>query len=143
MTVIPLYQFTIKLKIIMALELKKYEGGSSELTSLGTVVETTGVKGSIKTLRKNFQDTSKRVAVIIANAKGESTVVSCSAALSVELRAGRIVADDLFGYEIVEGDAGIPFISMPTEGSVQEFKASNYKAKAKPSLAFMPTSAIG
>lgn len=126
----------------MAIKLEKYEGGSSELTSLGTVVDITGVKGSIKTLRKNFHDLSKRVAVIIANAKGESTVISCSTALSKELRAGRIVADDLFGFEIVEGEAGIPFISMPTEGAVQEFKASNYKAKAKPSVAFMPTAAI-
>ena len=126
----------------MAIKLEKYEGGSSELTSLGTVVDITGVKGSIKTLRKNFHDLSKRVAVIIANAKNESTVIACSEALSIELRAGRIVADDLFGFEIVEGSAGIPFISMPTDGAVQEFKASNYKAKAKPAAAFMPTSAI-
>jgi len=126
----------------MAITLEKYESTASELTSLGTVVEITGVKGSIKTLRKNFHDTSKRVAVIIANEKGESTVVACSKALSIELRAGRIVADDLFGYEIVEGKAEIPFISMPSENAVQEFKASNYKAKAKPSAAFMPTSAI-
>ena len=127
----------------MALKLEKYEGGSSELISLGTVVETTGVKGSIKTLRKNFQDVSKRVAVVIANAEGESTVVACSTALSVELRAGRILADDLFGFEIVEGEQGIPFIAMPTEGAIQEYKASNYKAKVKPAAAFMPTSAIG
>ena len=126
----------------MAIKLEKYEGASSELTSLGTVVQITGVKGSIKTLRKNFLDTSKRVAVIIANAKNESTVIACSTALSIELRAGRIVADDLFGFEIVEGEAGIPFISMPTEGAVQEFKASNYKAKATASVAFMPTAAI-
>jgi len=126
----------------MAIKLEKYESKASELTSLGTVVEITGVKGSIKTLRKNFHDTSKRVAVIIANADNDSTIVSCSEALSIELRAGRIVADDLFGYEIVEGKAGIPFISMPSENAVQEFKASNYKAKVKPSAAFMPTSAI-
>lgn len=126
----------------MAITLTKYEGASSELTSLGTVVEITGVKGSIKTLRKNFHNLDKRVAVIIANAKNESTIISCSTALSIELRAGRIVADDLFGFEIVEGEAGIPFISMPTDGAVQEFKASEYKAKAKPAVAFMPTSVI-
>ena len=126
----------------MAITLKKYESAGSELTSLGLVVEITGPKGSIKTIRKNFHNTSKRVAVIIANAKNESTVVACSEPLSIELRAGRIVADDLFGFEIVEGEAGIPFISMPSDGGVQEFKASNYKAKVKPAVAFMPTAVI-
>jgi hypothetical protein len=126
----------------MAITLKKYESAGSELTSLGSVIEIIGVKGSIKTLRKNFHDTSKRVAVIIANAKNESTVIACSNALSIELRAGRIVADDLFGFDVVEGEQGIPFISMPTDGAVQEFKASNYKAKVKPAAAFMPTAVI-
>ncbi len=128
----------------MPLVLKKYEGsGDFNYVSLGTVVETTGVKGSIKTIRKNFHDTSKRVAVILKDAKGNSEVVACSKPLSAELRAGRMLAEDLFGFEIIQDDEGRTFISMPSEGATQEFKASEYKAKVKPSAAFMPTVAIG
>ncbi len=128
----------------MPLVLKKYEGNSDfNYISLGTVVETTGVKGSIKTIRKNFHDTSKRVAVILKDAKGNTEVVACSEPLSKELRAGRIVADELFGFEIIQDDKGRTLISMPSEGATQEFKASEYKAKVKPSAAFMPTAAIG
>jgi hypothetical protein len=126
----------------MAIKLEKYESAESNLISHGTVVETTTVKGSIKVIRKNFLDTSKRVAVILSDGKGLSKIIACSAPLSVELRAGRIVADDLYDHEIVEDDKGRYFISMPIDGAIQEFKASSHKAKAKPSLAFMPTSAI-
>lgn len=127
----------------MAIKLEKYVRTGGELTSHGTVVETTGPKGSIKTLRKNFFNLEKLVAVILSDGKDLSKVIACSKPVSIELRAGRMVADDLFDLEILEDDKGRLFICMPSDGSVQEFKAANHKAKAKPSAAFMPTATIG
>ena len=127
------------------IKLEKYQGGSSELISHGTVVETIGVDGSISFLRKNFNNPDKRVALILKNKKGESTVISCSAPLSKEIREHRIVIADIFGLEIIEDEEGRYFIAMPSEGAIQTFFAKDYKGKKARVVSdeFIPSELIG
>ena len=128
----------------MAIKLEKYQGGESTLTSLGTVVETTGVDGSISFIRKNFNNTEKRVALLLKNKKGESAVISCSAPLSKEIRAGKITISEIFGLEIIETEEGSMFVSMPATGAIQTFEAKRYKAKPiVSSEEFVPSDLIG
>jgi hypothetical protein len=128
----------------MAIKLEKYEGGESTLTSLGTVVETTGVDGSISFIRKNFNNTDKRVALLLKNKKGESAIISCSAPLSKEIRAGKITVSEIFGLDIIETEEGTMFVSMPATGAIQTFNAKQYKAKAVTiSDEFVPSDLIG
>lgn len=128
----------------MAIKLEKYEGGESTLTSLGTVVETTGVDGSISFIRKNFNNTEKRVALLLKNKKGESAIISCSAPLSKEIRAGKITISEIFGLDIIETEEGSMFVSMPATGAIQTFEANKYKAKPiVTSEEFVPSDLIG
>lgn len=113
----------------MAITLEKYKGAESNLESHGTVVETTGVDGSISFIRKNFNNPEKRVALLLKNKKGESAIIACSKQLSDSIREGKITISEIFGLEIVEGEKGT-FVSMPATGAIQTFEAKKYKAKA-------------
>ena len=109
----------------MALEFKKYEGGSSELTSEGTVLGIIGKKGNIGIIPKNFKDTSKRVALILTNSRGESTVVACSKAVSEGLRNKSITMNHVAGFEILTNENDQSFISMPANsGGLVTFTAA-------------------
>ena len=68
----------------MALQFKDYQ--SETLVNLGTVASNAGKGGSWSLIDKNFQDESKRVALIVKRADGASTVVACSTAVSRGLR---------------------------------------------------------
>ena len=128
----------------MAIKLEKYQGGDANLTSLGTVVQTTGPDGSIGFIRKNFNNPDKRVALLLKNKKGESTVISCSAPLSKEIRAGKITIAEIFGLEIIETEDGAMFVSMPATGAIQTFEARKFKVKAvTTSDEFVPSDLIG
>jgi hypothetical protein len=128
----------------MAIKLEMYQGGESTLTSLGTVVETTGVDGSISFIRKNFNNPDKRVALLLKNKKGESCIISCSAPLSKEIRSGKITVSEIFGLEIIETEEGSMFVSMPATGAIQTFAAKQYKAKSVTiSDEFVPSELIG
>ena len=128
----------------MAIKLEKYQGGSTELISHGTVVETTGADGSISFIRKNFNNPDKRVALLLKNKKGESTVISCSAPLSKEIRGGKITIGEIFGLEIIETEEGSMFVSMPATGAIQTFEAKRFKVKAvTTSEEFVPVDLIG
>jgi hypothetical protein len=124
----------------MAVEFKKFtrdENGS--LNDLGTLKEIAGKKGKIALIRKNFNDPSKRVAVLVTNAKGESAVIACSAQVSKALRDKQMNIAQLAGLSVVENDEGHNFVSMPATGGVQEFVVDTIKtAEVEVSGEFLP-----
>jgi hypothetical protein len=105
----------------MALEFKKYEGGPSTLTDLGSVKSIAGKGGKIAFIRSNFNNLDKRVAVLITNGSGDSDVVSCSQQVSDALRNKQMNIAQLASLSIVETVEGNNFIVMPTTGGLQEF----------------------
>ena|SRR5688572_8037552 len=128
----------------MALEFKKFTGNDeSTLTELGTVKALAGKKGKIAFIRKNFNDATKRIALVITNAKGESAVVACSSQVSAELRNKRMNIAQLAGLQIVENAEGHNFVSMPATGGLQEFEADKLTAATVEVKAeFLPESLI-
>lgn len=110
------------------LQFKVYERTENSLISEGTVLSAIGTKGSISLIPKNFKDATKRVAIVLKNAKGASLIVSCSEQVSKGLRDKSITVNQLAGFEILSNEDGVPFISMPT-GALIEFKASELKVK--------------
>jgi hypothetical protein len=111
----------------MALEFKKYEGGSSTLTNLGTVKSIAGKGGKIAFIRSNFNNLDKRVAILITNGNGDSDIVACSQQLSDALRNKQITIAELAGLSIVENEEGANFITMPATGALQEFSLDDIK----------------
>ena len=105
----------------MALEFKKYEGGPSTLTDLGSVKSIAGKGGKIAFIRNNFNNLEKRVAVLITNSNGDSDVVSCSQQVSDALRNKQMNIAQLASLSIVETVEGNNFIVMPATGGLQEF----------------------
>jgi hypothetical protein len=142
---IPLGVKQFKFNKVMAVKLAKYEGGSANLTSQGTIVETIGTDGSISFIRKNFNNPEKRVALLLKNKKGESAIISCSRQLSDEIRKKNITVADIFGLEIVENEDEVMFVTMPSEGAIQTFNYKEFKGKGKPrvvSADFIPDELI-
>lgn len=115
-------------------EFKKYEGTSTELTSLGNVKNIAGKGGKIALLRKNYKDLTKRVAVVITNAKGQSAVVPCSKQVSEALRAKDLTIAQLIGLDVVETTAEDgslrQFISMPATGGLKEIALDKIAVEA-------------
>jgi len=103
------------------LDFKKFVRSESTLEDLGTVKENAGKKGSIAFIPSNFTDSSKRVALVITNAAGQSAVVPCSEKVSKALRAKEMNVKQLAGLSILKNEDGRLFISMPagTEGLAQ------------------------
>lgn len=105
----------------MALEFKKYEGGPSTLTDLGTVKSIAGKGGKIAFIRNNFNNPDKRVALLITNADGNSAVLACSQQVSDALRNKQMNIAQLANLSVLENEEGINFIAMPATGGLQEF----------------------
>lgn len=105
----------------MALEFKKYEGGPSTLTDLGTVKSNAGKGGKIAFIRKNFNNADKLVAVLITNSDNESVVIACSKQVSDSLRKKEMNIAQLANLSILENEEGANYISMPASGGLQEF----------------------
>lgn len=105
-----------------------YQGTTGELTELGTVKALAGKKGKISFIRKNFNDATKRVAVVLTNAKGESALISCSKQVSDALRSKQMTIAQLAGLTVLENEDGVSFISMPGTGGLQTFEADAIKA---------------
>src|SRR6478735_8452241 len=115
------------------IDFKKYEG-SAVLADLGTVASQIGTKGTIKFIPKNFVSTELnkkgeriRVVLLAKDNAGNSAIISCSKALSAYLRKAReegSSSDELLAglldLNVMEGEEGTPFITMPagaqTEG---------------------------
>lgn len=98
---------------------QNYERTESTLESQGTVLELVGKDGSLALIPKNFKDATKRVVVILKKKNGQSAVVTCSQQVSDGLRNGSIEMGHLLNFEILEGESGVPFISLPGGGLVQ------------------------
>lgn len=112
----------------MAVEFKKFTGGETTLTELGTLKDIAGKGGKIALIRKNFADGRKRVAVLVTKKDGTSAIIACSAQVSESLRAKKMNIAQLAGLNIVENEEGRNFISMPATGAIQEFDVDGLKA---------------
>ena len=85
------------------LKLRKYVGSTTALKSIGTVSEFVGVGGKFAPSSvRNFKDTTKRVNILLTNAKGETVTVNCSKPVSADLRSKALKISDLAGLQILE-----------------------------------------
>ena len=85
------------------LQFKKYAQAATQLKSLGTVGEFVGVGGKFAPSSvRNFQDTTKRVNILLTNANGETVTVNCSKPVSADLRSKALKISDLAGLQILE-----------------------------------------
>ena len=85
------------------LQFKKYAQAATQLKSLGTVGEFVGVGGKFAPSSvRNFKDTTKRVNILLTNAKGETVTVNCSKPVSADLRSKALKISDLAGLPILE-----------------------------------------
>lgn len=99
---------------------------SSTLEDLGTVAQVVGKKGTLAFINKNLAST-KRVAVVLKNVKGESTVITCSAPVSTSVRNAlangverRKVLAIVSKLNVLEGETEVPFICAPAGSSTME-----------------------
>lgn len=104
---------------------KRAEG--SVLEEQGTLKALAGKGGSIGLIRKNWNDKSKRVAVLVKRKDGKSAVISCSSQVSDSLRAEKMTIAQLIGLNVVSNEKGHNFISMPATGAVQEISVDKVK----------------
>lgn len=105
-----------------------YEGGAT-LEDLGTPASQVGKKGTLAFIPKNLAST-KRVVLVLKNAKGESTTLSCSTGVSDSVRkalkggaTNAKVLAVLSKLSILEGESEIPYLCAPAgEGAgLEEF----------------------
>ncbi len=118
-------------------EFKKYEGSTAELTDLGTVKDVAGKGGKIGFLRKNYNDTTKRVVVVLTNKAGNSAIVPCSKQVSEQFRAKKLTIAQLAGLNIVETEVEVngkmetrQFVAMPPTGGIHEIAVEKIKTEA-------------
>jgi hypothetical protein len=112
----------------MALDFKKYESTESTLETLGTIKSIIGDNGKIGYVENNLKDSSRRVVVVLKKEDGTSTIVTCSKKVSDGIRNSSIELGHLINFEIVQGDAGVPFISAPAS-SMLEVEVKNIVSK--------------
>jgi len=117
--------------------------GSTTLDDLGTLATVVGKRGTLAFIPKNLKSI-KRVCIVLKNAEGESTTLSCSSAVSDSVRNAlakgvekqRVLAT-LAKLSVLEGETGIPYLCAPAgEGAgLEEFtveqlateKTANYE----------------
>jgi hypothetical protein len=110
------------------LQFAVYERTESTLESQGTVLSVVGKDGYLELIPRNLQDVTKRVVVILKKKNGTSATVTCSKQVSDGLRNKTIELAHLINFEILEGESGVPFISMPG-GSLISVAVKNITAK--------------
>jgi hypothetical protein len=111
----------------MSVEFKHYERAESTLESQGTVLSLVGKDGKLGFIPKNLNDEDKRVVIILTKKNGTSTAITCSEAVSKGLRDKSIKLGNLINFEVLEGESGIPFISLPS-GALAEVAVKNIVA---------------
>lgn len=94
---------------------------------VGSVHEIAGPNATLGLIRTNYDDTTKRLVVILKNETGESAAITCSSAVSDAVRSNKITLKQLFGFTIfkqVNSDTGeeYPLIGMPSGNNLMEFK---------------------
>lgn len=118
----------------MELVFEQYQQTESTLTSLGTVGKAIGPNGTIALIPSNFKNENVRVKLILKKEDGTSTGVTCSQKVSDGLRDKTITMGHLLNFEVLYGESGIPFISLPGGGlvefAVKDLKATDYKVQA-------------
>lgn len=118
----------------MAVEFAKYERQEGTLTSNGTVLDLVGKDGQLQLIPKNFKNVDKRVVIILKKENGTSTMISCSKAVSDGLRDKSIDLAHVLGFEVLENEDGVNFISMPggelVTVNVKDLKVKDYVATA-------------
>ena len=115
------------------LKLSQYKRSEDEtvLESVGTALSIAGKGGEIGLIRKNM-NSDKRLVLLIKNAKGESTTVSCSEAVTKAFKAGQMKLSQIAQLEILENEEGVHFVSMPATGAIQSFKVADLQKHATP-----------
>jgi hypothetical protein len=127
----------------MSVKFEMYQGTTAELTELGTVKEIAGKKGKISFIRKNFNDATKRVAVVLTNANGESALISCSKQVSDALRSKQMNIAQLASCKVLENEDGINFISMPGTGGLRSIELDGVRLEVvEVSNEFLPEELI-
>ena len=118
----------------MAIQFAKYERTESTLESQGTVLDLVGKDGTLELIPKNLRDTSKRVVIILKKKNGHSAMVTCSQQVSDGIRNKTIELGHVLNFEILEGESGVPYISMPGGAlisiSVKSLTVKDYVATA-------------
>jgi hypothetical protein len=111
----------------MALNFKMYERTSTELETIGTVATVIGKGGSLRFVPGTFTS-GKRIAIILQNKKGESTVIACSKRVSEGLKSAldegtskKQMLSAISKLEVSEDEEGRNFIIAPVgSGGVEE-----------------------
>ena len=122
----------------MALQFKMYEGTTTEIETIGTVATVIGKGGSLRFVPGTFTS-GKRIAIILLNKKGESTVIACSKRVSESLRtvlnegtSKKQMLSAISKLEISEDEEGRNFIIAPVgTGGVEEAFTIEDLAKEK------------
>jgi len=118
----------------MSVEFKTFARTGNVLATAGVVRDLVGKDGTLSIIPKNFKDDTKRVALILTKADGTSTMISCSKAVSDGLRNKSIKMSNVAGFEVLEGDSGISFISLPSGAlvnfAVKDLTVENYVPSA-------------
>lgn len=121
----------------MSVNFAKYERSSENLESLGTVLSLVGKDGSLNFIPKNLNDHSKRVVIVLKKKNGTSAMITCSEGVSKGLRDKTINLGQVLNFEVLEGESGIPYISMPgglIEVAVKTIKVQDYAVSLDSSL---------
>ena len=100
-------------------QFQNYQREESTLESQGTVLDLVGKDGALALIPKNFKDESKRVVIILKKKNGQSAMISCSQQVSEGLRNKSIELGHVLKFEVLEGEAGVPFITMPGGGLIE------------------------
>lgn len=119
-----------KIKKVM-IKFGKYAGadGQSELTEVGTLKEVIGKKGKLGFIRKNFNDPTKRVALLLTRANGDTAIVSCSKQVSEAIRKHEIKLAQLLGFKVIENKDEVAFVAMPASGAIQSCDVDSIKVE--------------
>lgn len=108
----------------MALEFKIYERAESTLEDLGTLAKLSGRGGRLAFIPGNLMST-KRVVVVVANVKGESAIVTCSANISSSVRSAlkagtskKAILGALAQLNVFENEEGAHYLAQEGSGSL-------------------------
>ena len=107
----------------MELEFKVYEGAAT-LTNLGTVKEIGGENGQLMVLKDTAAD---RASIIVKRADGTSARFTCSANLTKIVRDRKITLSELASLNVLAGESGIPFVTMPAGAGTGWIKFADLK----------------
>lgn len=108
----------------MALTFAVYERAESTLEDLGTLAQLSGRGGRLAFIPGNLMST-KRVVVVVANAKGESATVTCSNNISNSVRSAmksgtskKAILGALAQLHVFENGEGAHFLAQEGSGSL-------------------------